>query len=88
MDIFDFFVRIVINFKPVQHNIFPESKHSMSNKLIIRLQPEERIKLVQMSKVPGPGGYRFQPVELKLDIFESYDEFQKFHWYEKSKDDG
>lgn len=64
---------IVINFKPVQHNIFPESKHSMSNKLIIRLQPEERIKLVQMSKIPGPGGYRFQPVALKLDIFDSFE---------------
>jgi glucose-6-phosphate 1-dehydrogenase len=63
---------IVINFKPVQHNIFPESKHSMSNKLIIRLQPEERIELVQMSKIPGPGGYRFQPVSLKLDIFDSF----------------
>lgn len=64
---------IVINFKAVQHNIFPESKHSMSNKLIIRLQPEERIELVQMSKIPGPGGYRFQPVSLKLDIFDSFD---------------
>jgi len=64
---------IVINFKPVQHNIFPESKYSMSNKLIIRLQPEERIELVQMSKIPGPGGYRFQPVSLKLDIFDSFD---------------
>ncbi|MFK7786172.1 MAG: glucose-6-phosphate dehydrogenase [Crocinitomicaceae bacterium] len=64
---------IVINFKPVQHNIFPESKHSMANKLIIRLQPEERIELVQMSKIPGPGGYRFQPVALKLDIFDSFD---------------
>lgn len=63
---------IVINFKPVQHNIFPESKYNMSNKLIIRLQPEERIELVQMSKIPGPGGYRFQPVSLKLDIFDSF----------------
>ena len=64
---------IVINFKAVQLNIFPDSNHSMQNKLIIRLQPEERIELVQMSKIPGPGGYRFQPVSLKLDIFDSFD---------------
>lgn len=65
---------IVINFKPVQHNIFPPSKYSMENKLIIRLQPEERIELVQMSKVPGPGGYRYQPISLKLDFFDSFNE--------------
>jgi glucose-6-phosphate 1-dehydrogenase len=63
---------IVINFKAVQHNIFPESQHEMVNKLIIRLQPEERIELVQLSKVPGPGGYRFKPISLKLDFVDSF----------------
>ncbi len=64
---------IVINFKEMPHNIFPESKFPLSNKLIIRLQPEERIELVQLSKIPGPGGYRFKPISLKLDFVDSFD---------------
>jgi glucose-6-phosphate 1-dehydrogenase len=65
---------IVINFKEIAHNIFPESQHALQNKLIIRLQPEERIELVQLSKVPGPGGYRFKPISLKLDFVDSFEE--------------
>jgi glucose-6-phosphate 1-dehydrogenase len=63
---------IVINFKELPHSIFPESKYPLKNKLIIRLQPEERIELVQLSKVPGPGGYRFKPISLKLDFIDSF----------------
>ena len=63
---------IVINFKEMPHNIFPDSKYPLQNKLIIRLQPEERIELVQLSKVPGPGGYRFKPISLKLDFVDSF----------------
>ncbi len=64
---------IVINFKELPHNIFQESNHHpLRNKLIIRLQPEERIELVQLSKVPGPGGYRFKPISLKLDFIDSF----------------
>lgn len=63
---------IIINFKELPHNIFPESKYPLRNKLIIRLQPEERIELVQLSKVPGPGGYRFKPISLKLDFVDSF----------------
>ena len=63
----------VINFKELPHNIFQDSKQPLRNKLIIRLQPEERIELVQLSKVPGPGGYRFKPISLKLDFIDSFD---------------
>jgi glucose-6-phosphate 1-dehydrogenase len=65
---------IVINFKEIPHNIFPDTQHALKNKLIIRLQPEERIELVQLSKIPGPGGYRFKPISLKLDFVDSFDE--------------
>jgi glucose-6-phosphate 1-dehydrogenase len=65
---------IVINFKEIPHNIFPDSHHPLKNKLIIRIQPEERIELVQLSKIPGPGGYRFKPISLKLDFVDSFDE--------------
>ncbi len=63
---------IVINFKELPHNIFPESNFPLQNRLIIRLQPEERIELVQLSKIPGPGGYRFKPISLKLDFIDSF----------------
>jgi glucose-6-phosphate 1-dehydrogenase len=65
---------IVITFKEIAHNIFPDSQYPLQNKLIIRLQPEERIELVQLSKIPGPGGYRFKPISLKLDFVDSFDE--------------
>ena len=63
---------IVINFRDVRHNIFPSKEQLNNNKLIIRLQPEERIELVQMTKIPGPGGYRYKPVALKLDYTDSF----------------
>jgi len=63
---------IVINFKRVAHNLFPSRNKIDRNKLIIRLQPEERIELVQMVKLPGPGGYRYKPISLELDYGGSF----------------
>jgi glucose-6-phosphate 1-dehydrogenase len=65
---------IVINFKSVKHNVFPDQGKIPGNKLIMRLQPEERIELVQMTKLPGPGGYRYRPISLKLDYMDSFNE--------------
>ncbi|MGB1039280.1 MAG: glucose-6-phosphate dehydrogenase [Flavobacteriales bacterium] len=67
------FSEIIINFKRVPHNIFPSGKKIDRNKLIIRLQPEERIELVQMAKIPGPGGYRYKPTSLELDYGGSFE---------------
>lgn len=66
------FSEIVINFKEVRHNIFPSKEKLNNNKLIIRLQPEERIELIQMTKIPGPGGYRYKPIALKLDYSDTF----------------
>ncbi len=65
---------IIINFKSVRHNVFNKDEQIPGNKLIIRLQPEERIELVQMTKLPGPGGYRYRPISLKLDYMDSFHE--------------
>lgn len=62
---------IVINFKHVPHNIFPDKVKIDRNKLIIRLQPDEHIDLVQMTKIPGPGGYRYKSISLELDYASS-----------------
>ncbi len=58
---------IVINFKPVPQNIFPEKAPLGRNKLVIRLQPDEHIELEQMAKIPGPGGYRYRSISLDMD---------------------
>ena len=65
---------IIINFKSVRHNLFSSQGQIPGNALIIRLQPEEGIKLVQMTKLPGPGGYRYKPISLKLDYMDSFHE--------------
>lgn len=65
---------IIINFKSVLHNVFDDNQTIPGNRLIIRLQPEERIELVQMTKVPGPGGYRYKPISLKLDYMDSFNQ--------------
>lgn len=65
---------IVINFKEVPHNIFPNKKDIPNNRLTIRLQPEERIELLQMVKIPGPGGYRYRPISLELDYADHFED--------------
>ncbi len=65
---------IVINFKQVPHNLFPEKKDIQNNRLTIRLQPEERIELQQMVKIPGPGGYRYKPFSLELDYADHFED--------------
>jgi len=66
------FTEIFIQFRGVPHSIFSEEGNLTlaSNKLIIRLQPEENIKLLMMNKVPGLGrdGMRLQEVSLDLSL--------------------
>ncbi|MFQ5346717.1 MAG: glucose-6-phosphate dehydrogenase [Rhodothalassiaceae bacterium] len=63
---------IFIQFRGVPHSIFPEDSNPVlpSNRLVIRLQPEENIKLLLMNKVPGIGreGMRLQEVSLDLTL--------------------
>jgi glucose-6-phosphate 1-dehydrogenase len=44
---------IMIQFKPVRHSIFGRNGALEANALIIRLQPEENIRLLIMTKRPG-----------------------------------
>jgi glucose-6-phosphate 1-dehydrogenase len=58
---------IVIQFQQVPHSIFPQLTDSRtSNRLSIRLQPDEGVKLSLMSKDPGPGGFDLRQVSLDL----------------------
>ncbi|MGA9575120.1 MAG: glucose-6-phosphate dehydrogenase [Lysobacterales bacterium] len=58
---------IVIQFQEVPHSIFPELTDGRNaNRLSIRLQPDEGVKLSLMSKDPGPGGFELRKVSLDL----------------------
>ena len=64
---------IVIQFKPVPHLIFDgEAGAAVSNQLVIRLQPDEGVKLWIMIKDPGPGGMRLKHVPLDMSFADSF----------------
>ncbi len=64
---------IVINFKPVPHSIFESIAGTpVSNKLVIRLQPDEGVKQWIMIKDPGPGGMRLRNVPLDMSFAEAF----------------
>ena len=64
---------IVIAFKPVPHSIFEQASGPvMANKLVLRLQPDEGVKLWLMIKDPGPGGLRLQHVPLDMSFAEAF----------------
>lgn len=62
---------IVIQFKPVPHNVFRDRGGKLeANTLIIRLQPEEYVRLLVMAKEPGldRGGVILREVPLDLSL--------------------
>ena len=66
---------IIITFKNKPHDIFSKfttDAHDEPNRLIIRVQPEEGLKLKLTSKAPGPGGMRFFPSELNLSFGDTF----------------
>ncbi|MEX2495009.1 MAG: hypothetical protein WD448_02915 [Woeseia sp.] len=64
---------IVVQFAHVPHSIFPEKRFDISpNRLTIRLQPDEGVKLQLMAKEPGPGGFDLRAVSLDLSFEETF----------------
>ncbi|MDX2104682.1 MAG: glucose-6-phosphate dehydrogenase [Alphaproteobacteria bacterium] len=61
---------IVLQFRPVPHVIFPQAPRA--NRLVIRLQPDEGIRLHLMAKEPGPGGVRLKDAALNLSFAETF----------------
>ncbi|CEA04585.1 glucose-6-phosphate 1-dehydrogenase [Pseudomonas saudimassiliensis] len=62
---------IIIQFKSVPHRLFPGNGTPTSNRLVIRLQPDESISLSLMAKSPGRG-MALQEVELDLHFDEAF----------------
>jgi len=58
---------IVIQFRAQPFSIYPASAADWQpNRLIVRLQPEEGMRLEMMTKDPGPGGLRLSPTGLDI----------------------
>ncbi|MFT3734923.1 MAG: glucose-6-phosphate dehydrogenase [Rhodocyclaceae bacterium] len=64
---------IVVNFRPISHNIFDTSAGRVSqNRLILRLQPDEGVTLEVTIKDPGPGGMRLRRIPLDMSFAETF----------------
>jgi glucose-6-phosphate 1-dehydrogenase len=58
---------IVVSFKAIPHSIF-DGEAVPANELVIRLQPDEGVKLWLQIKDPGPGGMRLKRVALDMSF--------------------
>jgi glucose-6-phosphate 1-dehydrogenase len=64
---------IVVSFKPVPHSIFTATAGPLAqNRLVLRLQPDEGVKLWLTIKHPGPGGLRLRHVPLDMSFAEAF----------------
>ncbi|PHR92928.1 MAG: glucose-6-phosphate dehydrogenase [Robiginitomaculum sp.] len=62
---------IVIQFKPTPHPLFGHTGHP-PNRLVIRLQPDEGVRLFMQIKEPGPGGLHIKSLPLNLSYAENF----------------
>ncbi|WP_375619708.1 glucose-6-phosphate dehydrogenase [Bartonella sp. TS25HLJMH] len=66
---------IVVVFKPIPHNIFNvDLDEFFSNRLVIRLQPDEGVKQWLMIKDPSYGGMRFHHIPLDMSFASAFSE--------------
>jgi glucose-6-phosphate 1-dehydrogenase len=66
---------IVITFRNIPHSIFDHAEGApRPNRLVIRIQPDEGVKLFLMIKDPGPGGMRLREVPLNLSFAATFTE--------------
>jgi glucose-6-phosphate 1-dehydrogenase len=64
---------IVVQFRTLPFSIFPaEAADAQPNRLLIRLQPEEGMRLEMMAKEPGPGGLRLRPTGLDISFEKTF----------------
>lgn len=70
------FAEIVIQYKDVAHRVYPESAgKTVPNRLVIRLQPEESIKIIMTSKNLEKHETELRPVVLNFNFADTYKDF-------------
>ena len=64
---------IIVTFKPIPYSVFDGGAGPIAaNRLVMRLQPDEGVKLWLMIKDPGPGGMRLQHVPLDMSFADTF----------------
>ncbi len=64
---------IVVQFRAIPHSVFDAGAGAIApNKLVVRVQPDESVKLFVMLKDPGPGGMRLQEIALNMSFAEAF----------------
>jgi glucose-6-phosphate 1-dehydrogenase len=64
---------IVLTFRNIPHSIFDPSVGAIEqNRLVLRIQPDEGVKLWLMIKDPGPGGMRLRYLPLDMSFAEAF----------------
>jgi glucose-6-phosphate 1-dehydrogenase len=64
---------IVVQFRTPPFSIFPRDQHELQpNRLLIRLQPAEGMRLEMMTKEPGPGGLHLKPTGLDISFEKAF----------------
>jgi glucose-6-phosphate 1-dehydrogenase len=64
---------IVVAFRAIPHSIFDNAAGALQpNRLVLRLQPDEGVRLWLMIKDPGPGGMRLRYVPLDMSFAEAF----------------
>ena len=64
---------IVVTFRKIPHSIFDAGVGVIEeNRLVLRIQPDEGVKLWLMIKDPGPGGMRLRYVPLDMSFAEAF----------------
>ena len=77
---------IVVQFRCLPHNMFSKQKGSLDpNTLVIRLQPEEYIRMLVMAKQPGldRDGVKLKEVALDLSLTQAFAKAQRRIAYER-----
>ena len=65
---------IIIQFKEIAHALARNGNRQMPpTRLVIRLQPDEGVKLLLVTKDPGPGGMRLRYVPLNLSYADQFE---------------
>lgn len=63
---------IIVQFKDVAHALIDAESPPPPTRLVIRLQPDEGVKLLLVTKDPGPGGMRLRYVPLNLSYADAF----------------
>ncbi|MGE0383293.1 MAG: glucose-6-phosphate dehydrogenase [Gammaproteobacteria bacterium] len=64
---------VVVSFRAPPHAIYPRTAQSQQpNRLVLRLQPDESVRLHMLNKLPGPGETKLRQAPLNLSFADAF----------------